>query len=178
MRGCSSTTNFMVLVNGSAKGCFNVTRGLGQRNPLSLFLFTITMDVLSRLMSRAKETTLLEGFVVVGRSSIRISHLQFAGNTIFFSRAYMEELHNLNIILLVFGQISSLKINLNKSTLSGINMNEDQNLYVGISLYCTYLLGGNPKTITFWDLVIGRISRRLDEWEKAFLSLSERITLV
>ena len=49
----------------------------------------------------------------------------------------MEELHNLNIILLVFGQISSLKINLNKSTLSGINMNEDQNLYVGISLYRT-----------------------------------------
>lgn len=95
------------------------------------------MDVLSRLMSRAKETTLLEGFVVVGRSSIRISHLQFAGDTIFFSRAYMEELHNLNIILLVFGQISSLKINLNKSTLSGINMNEDQNLYVGISLYRT-----------------------------------------
>ena len=70
MRVCSSTTNFMVLVNGSAKGCFNVTRGLGQRNPLSLFLFTITMDVLSRLMSRAKETTLLEGFVVVGRVAL------------------------------------------------------------------------------------------------------------
>ena len=104
----------MVLVHGSAKGCFKVTRGLGQGNSLSLFLFTIAANVLSELMLGAEETSLLEGFVVC-RSSFRISHLQFVGDTFFFSRAYMEELHNLNIILLVFGQISSLNINLNKT---------------------------------------------------------------
>ena len=40
-------------------------------------------------------------------------------------------------------------------------------------------LGGNPKTIGFWDhLVVERISRRLNGWKKAFLSLGGRITLI
>ncbi|RVW90124.1 Transposon TX1 uncharacterized 149 kDa protein [Vitis vinifera] len=60
------------------------------------------------------------------------------------SRASMEHLQNLKIILLVFGQVSGLKINLEKSTISGLP------------------LGGNPKTIGFWDPVVERISRRLD----------------
>lgn len=34
----------------------------------------------------------------------------------------MEDLQNFKLILLVFGCISGLKINLDKSTLSGINM--------------------------------------------------------
>ncbi|RVW91431.1 putative ribonuclease H protein [Vitis vinifera] len=39
-------------------------------------------------------------------------------------------------------------------------------------------LGGNPKIIGFWDPVVERISRRLDGWKKAFLSLGGRITLI
>ena len=39
-------------------------------------------------------------------------------------------------------------------------------------------LGGNPKTIDFWDLVVERISKRLDDWKHAFLSLGGRITLI
>ena len=39
-------------------------------------------------------------------------------------------------------------------------------------------LGGNPKTIGFWDPVVERISRRLDGWKKVYLSLGERITLI
>ena len=39
-------------------------------------------------------------------------------------------------------------------------------------------LGGNPKTIGFWDPVVERISRRLDGWKKTFLSLGGRITLI
>ena len=39
-------------------------------------------------------------------------------------------------------------------------------------------LGGNPKTIGFWDSVVERISRRLDGWKMTFLSLGGRITLI
>ena len=69
--------------------------------------------VLSRLMIKAKETGLTEGFFV-GRDRIRESLLQFADDTIFFSKASLEHLQNLKIILLVFGQVSGLKINLEK----------------------------------------------------------------
>ena len=64
-------------------------------------------------MLKAKEGGPVEGFLL-GRDRIRVSHLQFANNTIFFSRASMEDLKNLKLILLVFGKLLGLKINLGK----------------------------------------------------------------
>ncbi|RVW26926.1 putative ribonuclease H protein [Vitis vinifera] len=133
MRGCLSSSSFAILVNGNAKGWVKA--------------------------SRAKETGITEGFLV-GRDRTRVSLLQFADDTIFFSKASLDLLQNLKIILLVFGQVSGLKINLEKSTISGLP------------------LEGNPKTIGFWDPVVERISRRLDGWKKAYLSLGGRITLI
>ena len=108
-----SSSSFAILVNGNAKGWVKASRGLRQGDPLSPFLFTLVADVLSRLMIRAEETGLTEGFFV-GRDRTRVSLLQFAGDTIFFSKASLEHLQNLKIILLVFGQVSGLKINLEK----------------------------------------------------------------
>ncbi|RVW86687.1 LINE-1 retrotransposable element ORF2 protein [Vitis vinifera] len=135
MRGCLSSSSFAILVNGNAKGWVKASRGLRQGDPLSPFLFTLVADVLSRLMIRAEETGITEGFLV-GRDRTRVSLLQFADDTIFFSKASLDLLQNLKIILLVFGQVSGLKINLEKSTISGLP------------------LGGNPKTIGFWDPVL------------------------
>ena len=100
----------------------------------------------------------------------------------------MDLLQNLKIILLVFGQVSGLKINLEKSTISGINTRQELLSSLALVLDCrvserhlSYLglpLGGNPKTIGFWDLVVERISKRLDEWKKDYLSLGGRITLI
>lgn len=59
------------------------------------------------------------------RSRTKVTNLQFS-NIMFFSNARMEELRNLKIILLIIGCISRLKINLDKSTLSRINMSHDQ----------------------------------------------------
>ena len=56
---------------------------------------------------------LLDGFIV-GRRRARVSHLQFAYDTIFFSISCSEELQTLKIILLMFGQISGLKSTLTR----------------------------------------------------------------
>ena len=125
MRGCLSSTTFAILVNGNAKGWVKAIRGLRQGDPLSPFLFTIVVDVLSRLVVRAEERDLIEG-CGVGRNRTRVSHLQFADDTVFFSRASLEELLSLKLILLVFGLLFGLRMNLNKSTLSGINSTLDQ----------------------------------------------------
>ena len=55
-----------------------------------------------------------------------MSYLQFVNDTIFFSRASLEELHYLKQILLVFKRLSRLRINLNKSTLSRIHISQEQ----------------------------------------------------
>ncbi|RVW50795.1 hypothetical protein CK203_076874 [Vitis vinifera] len=128
-------------------------------NGMLVFIKFCNPNVLSRLMIRAEESGLTEGFFV-GRDKIRVSLLQFADDTIFFFKASLEHLQNLKIILLVFGQVSGLKINLEKNTISGLP------------------LRGNSKTIDFWDPVVERILRRLDGWKNAFLSLGGRITLI
>ena len=97
MRGCLSLTSFAILVNRNAKGWVKATRGLRQRDPLSPFLFTLVSDVLSRMMIRAKETRLIEGFTM-GRDGTKVSFLQFEDDTIFFSKASLEHLQNLKII--------------------------------------------------------------------------------
>ena len=45
-------------------------------------------------------------------------------------------------------------------------------------MYLGLPLGGNPNSISFWDLMMDRVSRRLDGWKRAFLSLGGRITLI
>ncbi|RVW29025.1 Phosphoinositide phosphatase SAC1 [Vitis vinifera] len=91
MRGCLSMVSYTVLVNGNAKGWVKASRGLRQDDSLSPFLFILVADVLSRMLLRAEERNSLEGFRV-GRNRIRVSHLQFADDIIFFSNTREEEL--------------------------------------------------------------------------------------
>ena len=64
MRGLS-LTSFVILVYGNAQGWVKATKGLRQEDPLSPFLFTIAVDVLSRIMLILEDNDLLEGFIVV-----------------------------------------------------------------------------------------------------------------
>ena len=83
IKSCLSTVSFAVLVNGNTKGWVKASRGLRQGDPLSFFLFTLVTDVLSKMLLRVEERNSLEGFRV-GRNRTRVSHLQFADDTIFF----------------------------------------------------------------------------------------------
>ena len=48
-----STTSFSVLVNGFSSGFFQSYKGLRQGDPLSLYLFVLTMKALSCLLKSA-----------------------------------------------------------------------------------------------------------------------------
>ena len=100
------------------------SRGLRQGDPLSFFLFTLVTDVLSKMLLRVEERNSLEGFRV-GRNRTRVSHLQFADDTIFFSSTREEDMPTLNSVLLVFRHISGLKVNLDKSNVYGINLEQN-----------------------------------------------------
>ncbi|RVW59648.1 hypothetical protein CK203_103280 [Vitis vinifera] len=104
--GCSILSLRKILVLGDksvwlkvGKGWVKATRGLRQRDPLSPFLFTLVSDVLSRMMIRAEETGLIEGFIV-GKDRTKVSLLHFVDDTIFLSKASLECLQNLKLILL------------------------------------------------------------------------------
>ena len=85
-----------------------------------------------------------------------MSILQFADDTIFFSKASLEHSQILKYIILVFGQVSGLKINLEKSSILGKNTNKEMVSRLVSIMDCqetdwplSYLglpLGGNPNT--------------------------------
>ncbi|WJZ95294.1 hypothetical protein VitviT2T_014073 [Vitis vinifera] len=91
--------SYAVLVNGNTKGWVKASRGLRQGDPLSPFLFTTVANVLSRMLLRAEERSLLEGFRV-GRNRTRVSHLQFADDTIFFPNTCEKDLQTLKSLFL------------------------------------------------------------------------------
>ena len=95
----------------------------------------------------------------MGRNRTRVSHLQFANDTIFFSSTREEDMMTLKSVLLVFGLISGLKVNLDKSNIYGINLEQNHLSRLVEMLDCKasgwpifYLglpLGWNPKACGF-----------------------------
>ena len=65
-----------------------------------------------------------------------MSHLQFADDTILFASPREEEVQTLKSLLLVFGQISGLKVNLDKSNLFGINLDQNHLSRLALLLDC------------------------------------------
>ncbi|XP_062099740.1 uncharacterized protein LOC133805576 [Humulus lupulus] len=64
MLGCWSSTSFSVFLNGRPRGKFKVSRGLLQGDSLSPFLFILRVDVLGRMVDKAKSVSALRGFKV------------------------------------------------------------------------------------------------------------------
>lgn len=81
-----------------------------------------------------------------------------------------------------------MKINLEKSIILGINLEEERLFTLAGVIRCSvgswpvkYLglpLGRNPLQAAFWDPVVARVAKRLDGWKKAFLSQGGKLTLI
>ncbi|XP_028121753.1 uncharacterized protein LOC114318966 [Camellia sinensis] len=185
--GCLSSCNMSVIVNGKARDSFLASRGLRQGDPLSPFLFILVTDVLGRIIDLAKDKGVIEGFVV-GRDRIEVTHLQFADDTIFFSSKEENKVGCLLQVLRIFEIVSGLKVNLSKSSVVGINLNDSYVRRVADMLGCSiesfpikYLglpLGGDPRLAPFWEPVLVKIGKCLEGWKRALLSKGGRYILV
>ena len=108
----------------------------------------------------------------VGRDKIKVSHLQFADDTLFFVKEDENNIRTLYSALKIFCSVSGLKINFGKSTILGINLEEADVTYLAEIVQCSvgnwpikYLglpLGGNPTRKTFWEPVVTKVPKRLD----------------
>lgn len=97
--------------------------------------------------------------------------MQFVEDTILFLPEDKESFLSILSLLLIFELVSRLCVNLSKSGLGGINVQEWV-VYEIVELSgcgvlhwpLTYLgipLGGNPHAESFWVLVVQRISKKL-----------------
>ena len=117
---CISSIRFSILINGSPCGFFQSSQGIRQKDPLSLLLFVIVMEALSRMIDKTSDAGLLSGFSMGGEISdpLRISHLLFADDTFIFCEASSDNLIYLRAILTWFEATSGFRVNLGKSELA------------------------------------------------------------
>ncbi|KAL5543130.1 hypothetical protein UlMin_010840 [Ulmus minor] len=169
--GCISLANFSIMINGKLRGRFGATRGLRQGDPLSPFLLIIVVDILGRLMDKVVRIGEVNGFKV-GREEVVVSHLQFADDTFFLLEPEQNNIKKVNIILKFFSMCSGLKINMNKSSSAGINLEEEEVRVLAADVGCEkgswpmkylgLLLGGNLNSADFWNPTVEKVRKRLD----------------
>lgn len=121
--GCISTVGYSVMINGRQRGYIQATRGIREGDPLSPFLFVLAMYYLSSLNEDAQQRGLIIGFMTRNNSA-HISHLLFIDDILLFSVNDISSLQNLRFIIMAFEKASGLKINLSKSYVVGINIDE------------------------------------------------------
>ncbi|GKV25367.1 hypothetical protein SLEP1_g34816 [Rubroshorea leprosula] len=184
---CLRSNTMSVLVNGSATKEFSMSRGLRQGDPLSPFLFLMVAEALNGLTSAVVEKGYFCG-VKIGDGELEISHLQFADDTIFMGEATEDNIWMIKCIMRAFELVSGLKVNYRKSSLIGVNTDEEWTRKMSwllncktAALPCKYPgmpLGANPRRIDTWKPLIETFRRKLSVWKGKFLSLGGRITLI
>ncbi|GKU93106.1 hypothetical protein SLEP1_g6734 [Rubroshorea leprosula] len=181
---CISSATVSILVNGSPTEEFLMEKGLQQGDPLAPFLFLIIAEALNGLILKAVEDNLFKG-VEVGKSGLKISHLQFVDDSIFLCEAIDQNVATLKSVLRCFELLSGLKVNFFKSSLIRLNVEtndldkfaEKLNCVTGQTpfKYLGVLIGTNPKRTSTWTSMVDTMRKRLSNWKRDLLSFDKRI---
>ena len=187
MNSCVMKASASILINGSPTMPVKLQRGLRQGDPLSPFLFDIVAESLGLLIQKATSMQLWEGLDVCANGQ-KLTHLQYADDTILFCPPQIEQLLNVKKMLVLFHQASGLKVNFHKSSILGIHITDSHLQHLASSLLCkqgrfpfVYLglpIGGNMSRIEMWNPIIDRISKKLASWKGSLLSIGGRLTLI
>ena len=113
-----------VLVNGCPTDKFPIARGLRQGDPLSPFLFLLAAEGFNVIMNEAVGAHLFNGYIIGHSDEVSITHLQFVDDTIIIGNKSWLNVRTMRDVLLLFEDVSGLKVNFNKSMLTGINISD------------------------------------------------------
>jgi hypothetical protein len=106
---CVTSTSFSISVNGVLHGYFKGKRGLRQGDPLSPYLFTLVMEILTLIIHR--RVTLFELFTYHHKcSNLNIINLCFADDLILFAHGDVNSAHVIMNALEEFKIASSVTI--------------------------------------------------------------------
>lgn len=110
------------MINGKPHGRFKSTRGIRQGDPISLFLFVLPLDYLSRLLNTLEERGSIKG--VTFNALCSLIHLLFADDILIFVEDNDRFMENFKMAIKIFEMVSGLKMNTTKSSISPINVDQ------------------------------------------------------
>ena len=188
MSECVGTATASVLVNGSPTEEFPMERGLRQGDPLSPFLFLLAGEGFNVIMLFVIEAGLFNGYRVGRDNDLCLSHLQFADDTLIIGDKSWLNVRSMQAVLLLFEQVSGLKVNFNKSLITRVNVSDSWLYEAAMVLNCrvgtlpfVYLglpIGGDSRKRDFWRLVLNSITSRLSNWKRKILLFGARLILL
>nr|GFA26282.1 RNA-directed DNA polymerase, eukaryota [Tanacetum cinerariifolium] len=92
IQACLKSSLGSVIINGSSTEEFQFSKGLKQRDPLSLFLFLLIMESLHLSFQRVVDAGLFQGLQVGG--SVNLSHMFFADDAVLLDSGAKEDTWN------------------------------------------------------------------------------------
>jgi len=163
-------------------------QGLHQGDPLSPFLFLLAAEGFHVLMMSLLEAGLFHGYKVGHDNALCMSHLQFADDTLIIGEKSWLNVRSMRPVLLIFEQVSGLKVNFHKSLIMGVHVSDSWLYEAAMVLNCrvgtlpfVYLglpIGGDPRKLEFWRPLLNNITSRLSNWKRKFISFGGRLILL
>ncbi|GKB31372.1 RNA-directed DNA polymerase, eukaryota, reverse transcriptase zinc-binding domain protein [Tanacetum coccineum] len=186
IRCCLNSSKGSIIINGSPTTEFNFGKGLKQGDPLSPFLFLLVMESLHILFQRVIDAGLFHGINIGG--SVTLSHMFYADDAVFVGEWNDNNITSLIHALDWFHKVSGLNINLSKSKIMGIGVENDKVSLAARKLGCLVLntpflylgsyVGGDMHRLQSWDNIVERVRSRLSNWKMKTLSIGGRLTLI
>nr|AFP55574.1 non-ltr retroelement reverse transcriptase [Rosa rugosa] len=185
---CVTTSSLSVLINGKPGPSFLPSRGLRQGDPLSPFLFLFVNDVLSRMINKMCQDSLLTP-VTIGPNNLPVSHLFFADDSLFFLRATLQNCETLSDLLHTYCIASGQLINVEKSSIF-FSPNTPPEIAHLLSSIMQIPVVSDPGTYlglpTFWHrskkkalgFIKDSILRKVKGWKQATLSQAGKEVLI
>jgi hypothetical protein len=113
---CVTTVSYSVLIHGKPYGKITPTRGIRQRDPLSLYLFILCAEGLSSLLYKFEADRKIT-WLPITRGGTRINHLFFADDSLFFCKANIDECVHIQQVLEIYKKASGQKLNREKTSI-------------------------------------------------------------
>jgi hypothetical protein len=184
---CLSSSVMQVLFNGNHTTKLSPSQGVRQGDPLSPYLFVLTMERLSHLIQSKVDAKEWQP-IVLAKGGPPISHLFFADDLILFGEASMNQMNIISECLTEFCGASGAKVSVEKTRLlvssnvhtnrakelsnaSGFGLTSDFGKYLGVPI-----IHARKKNALF-EYIIDKVRKRLSSWKAKNLTFPGRITL-
>nr|XP_043615878.1 uncharacterized protein LOC122587778 [Erigeron canadensis] len=184
---CVSSTSLSLSINGNLHGYFKGKRGLRQGDPMSLYLFTLVMEVHTRILNYS--ASLASNFRFHPKCEKQnIINLCFADDLFIFSHGDTRSAKIILDSINAFKDMSGLVPSMPKSNVFFCNVSdqikqtileimpfEEGSLpvrYLGVPLISTQLLYKDC------NVLLERMEKRITDWRNKSLSFARRLQLV
>ena len=185
---CISTASDSILINGAPTGFIKPTKGIRQRDPISLFLFLLYTECLHGLLTQAASRGDIHGFSL-SRRSPSLTLLLFADDILLFCKSNVEECRKVIEVLQIYEVGAGQQINKAKTTVFfSKSTNEESRQMIkdclGVEEIRSYekylrlpsLVGRNKKSS--FNYIKERVWRKFQGWEEKLLSQANREILI